>query len=80
MLIFLYVIVFLICCVYYVKTTLKMQQLMDAMSKMAVEVADMQNELREEAMVDIRDYERSIQQGVENLMSYGVEVAMKGEK
>ena len=80
MLIFLYVIVFLLVGVYYAQTAARMRKMTDMMAAMAAEVAAMKAELQESNLPDVRDYELAIQQGVENLMSYGVEVAMKGER
>lgn len=78
--IFLYAVILLLFIAHYVKTRRRMNRIIDILARLSDEMADVQKRLEDEARVDIRDYEAAIQQGVENLMGYGVEVAMKGEQ
>ena len=78
--IFLYAVILLLFIAHYVKTRRRMNRIIDILARLSDEMADVQKRLEDEARVDIRDYEAAIQQGVENLMSYGVEVAKKGEQ
>lgn len=78
--IFLYAVILLLFIAHYVKTRRRMNRIIDILARLSEEMADVQRRLEDEARVDIRDYEAAIQQGVENLMSYGVEVAKKGEQ
>ena len=78
----LYLIVILFVGCFYAKTAKKLREHEDRIVQLSIICGQMKSKLDENAESAITDYEKVIQQGVENIMGYGLEVAMrsKGDK
>lgn len=75
----LYAIIILFVGAYYAKTAKTLREHEDRISKLSIEVGRLKERLDEEASVELTDYEKMVQQGVENLMGYSIEAAMKSK-
>ena len=73
----LYSIIILFVGAYYAKTAKTLREHEDRIAQLSIEVGRMKERLDEEASVELTDYEKMVQQGVENLMGYSIETAMK---
>jgi len=77
----LYSIVVLFVAAFYAKTARKLHDHEEKIVQLTAEIGRIKNRLEENAEVEMTDYEKFIQQGVENLMGYSVEQAFKkGDK
>ena len=75
----LYSIIILFVGAYYAKTAKTLREHEDEIVQLSLEVGRMKERLDEEAAVELTDYEKMVQQGVENLMGYSIEAAMKSK-
>ena len=75
----LYSIIILFVGAYYAKTAKTLREHEDRIAHLAAEVGRMKDRLDEEAAVELTDYEKMVQHGVENLMGYSIEAAMKSK-
>ena len=75
----LYSIIILFVGAYYAKTVKKLHEQEDRIIHLTAEVGRLKDRLEEESEVELTDYEKLIQQGVENLMGYSIEAAMKSK-
>ena len=78
----LYLIVILFVGCFYAKTAKTLREHQDRIVQLSIEVGRLKDRLDEKTAADATEYEKIIQQGVENIMGYGLEVAMrsKGDK
>ena len=75
----LYTIIILFVGAYYAKTAKTLREHEDRIARLAAEVGRMKERMDEEAEAGLTDYEKIVQQGVENLMGYSIEAAMKAK-
>ena len=78
----LYLIVILFVGCFYAKTAKKLREHEDRIVQLSIVCGQLKDKLEEKTAADATEYEKIIQQGVENIMGYGLEVAMrsKGDK
>jgi len=73
----LYIIIVLFVGCFYAKTAKKLREQGDRIIQLSIEIGRLKELADEKPAIEMTDYEKFIQQGVENLMGYSVEKAMK---